>query len=449
MKPLFLAAALILTTCMVLAAPPYHPYGPNLTYGEVSNGLSVLSDVTNPAAGAVALDRQEGNRYRFGILSAMGLGVEYGAVDDLFDTIDEQARAFQNSGLAILDLADIPGSVNRQVDRLNGVLAEIQDKGYGKAFASMEAPVMPVVVAHRGLGGTLVVDVNASATSKAVGLVEKVEFDAGAFDPFLPVQTIGDVTIDIPSASFKVDNDSTLLTKGAAVIELALGYSRGIWSQEQGDLYAGLRLRYYRVGLTRVATRLGNVRDAQDIFQDIKDAEFNWSEDIGADLGLLWRGERYQVGAALENLNEPEFEYDRLDVSAYLDPAGAIARTLAAREAYVMERRLKLEASLFTEDGKWLFNAALDANAIRDALGDEYQWGSLSAAYAGSGWLIPGLRLGYRANLAGSELSYVTAGLTLFKVWTLDVAMGTETVSIDGTTLPRSLVINTGLEVTL
>jgi len=82
MKRLITATAITLATSLAQATPLYHPPGPNLTYGAVSNGQTIMSDITNPAAGAAVL-QQDGNQYRFGILSSIGGGIELGEIDDL------------------------------------------------------------------------------------------------------------------------------------------------------------------------------------------------------------------------------------------------------------------------------------------------------------------------------------------------------------------------------
>jgi hypothetical protein len=93
-----------------------------------------------------------------------------------------------------------------------------------------------------------------------------------------------------------------------------------------------------------------------------------------------------------------------------------------------------------------VLNAAIDANAVMDPVGDDYQWATFSAAYATNSWILPGFRVGYRSNLAGTELDYLDAGFTLFKVLNLDVAWGLDSVEIDGDSAPRSLLVNLGLE---
>jgi len=65
------------------AAPVYHPPGSNLTSGDVSNSQSIMSDITNPAASAVQLER-EGAHVQFGLISNIGIGIEYGQVDNIF-----------------------------------------------------------------------------------------------------------------------------------------------------------------------------------------------------------------------------------------------------------------------------------------------------------------------------------------------------------------------------
>ncbi|NOX43775.1 MAG: hypothetical protein GXP19_08615 [Gammaproteobacteria bacterium] len=120
-----------------------------------------------------------------------------------------------------------------------------------------------------------------------------------------------------------------------------------------------------------------------------------------------------------------------------------------------MKPQVRLEGALFSSNQNWVFGVAVDANAINDPIGQEYQWATVSAAYATDSFLRPGFRVGYRANLAGNKLSYITTGLTLFKSFNLDIAYGLEDVeiekndltSVDGT-VARSIIVNIGLEVT-
>ena len=110
-----------------------------------------------------------------------------------------------------------------------------------------------------------------------------------------------------------------------------------------------------------------------------------------------------------------------------------------------MQRQLQFEASFNPLFDNWVTGISFDANAVKDPFGDEYQWATISTAYISSNWIIPSARVGYRANLAGEKLDYITLGATLFKV-TLDLAYGLEEVEIDNSKYPRSFIFNIGLD---
>jgi len=446
MKRLMTATALAVAATLTHADPIYHPPGPNLTYGAVSNGQTIMSDITNPAAGAAVLEK-EGNQYRFGILSSIGVGVEFGQVDGLFESLDQQANAFDLNGVSINNLADVANSVNDQVNAINSILREIEDKGYAKIFGSAHLPIMPLVVAHKALGGSIVLDVNGSVEAKVLALQDDILFDANLYDPLGPaVQTIGDVTIDTNQGTLQVDNDTTLVAKAAKTVELAMGYSRPIFKTDDAMLYGGLRGRYYKVELGRTTTRLGDLSSgSQDVFDNATDVTFSSDTGFGLDAGVLWVSKHYRAGATLTNINEPSFDYGPLDLSAY-DMSRSVGQRLAAGETYTMEKQLQLEAALFTENQNWVISAGFDANAVKDALGDEYQWATVSAAYATDTWWLPGLRAGLRKNMAGTEIDYLSVGATLAMV-NIDVAWSSDKVTIEGNTVPRGAMINLGLEV--
>ena len=90
-------------------------------------------------------------------------------------------------------------------------------------------------------------------------------------------------------------------------------------------------------------------------------------------------------------------------------------------------------------------NSAIDLNPAVDPMGDDYQWASVSAGYATKNWWLPGIRTGLQSNLAGTQLTYLSAGLTLFKYLDIDVASALDTVKIDGEDLPRGLNISVAL----
>ena len=470
MRRLICSLALATAAATAHAAAVYHPVGPNLTYGNASNGQHIVSDITNPAASAMNLDRK-GDFTRFGLLTNLGLGVEYGQVDNIFDVINEKAEAYSDTGLALTlpaltlldanpandnlqaDINAIQNTIDVPVQDLNTVLAVVAADGYAKAFASANLPVMPVVVGRQAMGGALTFDVSGSVTTKAVGMYDTINVDYSSVQQQLlnwngsdPLN-LGEVTLDLNAQTMQVNNDSTLLTRAAGVGEFAIGYSRQFMKRDGGGLFGGVRAKYYRAGLTRVATRLGDLTDAEQLFQDIRDAEFHYDSGFGIDLGMLWVSEHYQLGATLTDINEPSFTFPGLDVSAFANPNGPIAQALAQDYVFTLTRQIKVEAALFTTDRHWVLNATVDANAAPDPFGDDYQWATLSGAWFTDSWWIPGVRAGYRVNLAGEQMNYVSLGLTLFKVLQVDGAMALNDVTIDGTTVPRGAMLNLGLEI--
>ena len=80
-------------------------------------------------------------------------------------------------------------------------------------------------------------------------------------------------------------------------------------------------------------------------------------------------------------------------------------------------------------------------------MGDQFQWLTVSGGFTTDSWWLPGGRIGYRQNLAGTKLSYVGIGVTAFKFVNLDIASALDTVKIDGTTLPQGVMFSLGFQI--
>lgn len=399
-----------------LAAPVYHPSGPNLTYGEISNGQTIISNVTNPAAGAVALQKG-GNQYRFGILSSVGAGMEVGEIDNFIDDLDTLSQQFEST-YTPLQAAALKAD-------MEALLARMAEDGTLKMSVSAHVPLMPLVITHEALGGSLALDAN-----------------FGAFGHL----SVFDAPVDYNIGTSEIESDSALMVRGAEVAEVSLGYSRSLVKSATGELFGGLRGKYYRIGLAQSLTRVSATGgDSEDVLDDQMDQNLEETSDFGVDLGFLWVSDHYRLGATFANLNEPSFDYRAPDTTGYTDP-GVLGDVAALDNQYVMEMQTRLEAAVYSANRNWVLGLGYDANPVEDPAGEEYQWASVSAAYATDSWWIPGLRVGYRANMAGSELTYATLGLTLFKLLNLDVAYGLEKVEVDQEDYPRSLLVNLGLE---
>ena len=446
MKRLITATAITLATSLAQAGPLYHPQGSNLTYGAVSNGQSIMSDITNPAAGAAVL-QQEGNQYRLGIPGSVGVGIEFGEVDDLYDRIDAEAAKFQNIQFPtdVSSAAAAVAEIDATLASLNTVLADVESNGYAKAFASVD---IPLVIAHKGFGGSLAFDINKSFATRATGLHETVTFNSTA-----ALAGTDDLTDDIGltlvlgvPTSFTIDNDSSILIKASMVTDLSLGYSRPVFKTDEAILYAGARAHHYTIEQSRLAVRMTALADVQQQFEDALDQDRSSDTGMGLDVGVLWVSEHYRAGATLTNINEPDFDTGTIDLTGY-DLTGSVAQQLTSENSFTMEKQLTVEAALYTASQNWVISGAYDANAVKDALGDEYQWATVSAAYATDSWFLPGIRAGIRKNLAGTEINYYSVGATLAMV-DLDVAWSTDEVTIDGSTVPRGAIFNLGLELT-
>lgn len=454
MKRWFALSTLSLACAQAWATPVWHPSGPNLTYGAVSNNQTIISNVTNPAAGAMVFSKGE-NQYRFGILSSVGFGYEFGDVENLYDEIDSAQTTLENT--QPVDYATVCASAGSDVNLcadlvaaylnttalapVNAVLNTMQSDGYATGFFSGHVPVMPLVVSHQGLGGSFVLDANFSTVARMTFLSDPVALTGS--DVLTQVQAYsgsGPLDITVPENS----TDSAMLVRAGAVAEIGFGYSRPVINAETGDLIVGMRAKYYMVGLTRVATRLMDSSGAEDTFDASED--YKESSGIGLDVGALWVSRHYRLGAWVDNINKPSFDYPEVELTGYTDAATIAA--LQKSQKYEMNSQLHLEGAVHSESQNWVVNIGLDANEAEDPTGNAYKWATLSAGYATDSWWIPGVRVGYRTNMAGSELSYLTGGLTLFKTANLDIAYALDSVEVDGEKAPRSMMVNLGFELT-
>jgi hypothetical protein len=84
---------------------------------------------------------------------------------------------------------------------------------------------------------------------------------------------------------------------------------------------------------------------------------------------------------------------------------------------------------------------------VTEPMGDRFQWLTLSGGFTTDSWWIPSARIGYRQNLAGTELGYLSIGATLFKYMNIDIASALDTVEIDGQKLPQGLMGSIGFEI--
>ncbi|PKI15803.1 conjugal transfer protein TraF [Colwellia sp. 12G3] len=477
-----LVAAVTLLSASLLSNTAWadiQPRSASLNYSQKS-----LSNAGNPAAAALIVARKDPHVMTGGSIE-IGGGIEYGDLDDLFAKIDELSILYNppsevNDGSEV-ELPPTPENPTSNYtwddvfaenpeleDRLDilktkvvstaGLLALIASEGYGKAEATSNASF---VLNEDFFGGTLLFGMAYKGNSKAVGIFEELTLDADYakeqlktipdFDENDPIQEIDlsdGMTLFYDPANKKiklsVENDSLLLIKATKIAQFSLSYSRNVIKSDAGDLYLGIKPTFYRVGLTNVGTRIGDISDTDELFDDIKNADFIYENGFDVDLGIVWAAEHYQLGASVNNILEQTYEFPDFDRSSFTSVR--IVNQLNQESIYTMERQFKLEAGIFTDQRHWSLNAELDVNSVADPMRDDYQWFTLTGGYAADSWWLPSARLGFSRNLAGSQLGYINAGVTVMKFINIDVATTLDTVMLDGTEMRRGANIRVGVQ---
>jgi hypothetical protein len=468
----------------VSAGPVYQPPGANLTLGDVTHGKRILSASSNPAAAAADRARAGGKPVRGTVISAAA-GLEYGNVQNLFDLYNELTQAYAPSdpgtgggpgqnpgdkpddGINIGDILDAldPNiqealdAIAREIVTQTALLLLIREEGYAKAWVAADAPF---VFDKQWLGGTWTMGLNWSGSSKAYGLTEPLRFDRDValqriedWVNTLPIDRPGqfEISDDIvltptpgQNAVFlAITNDSSIISKSTQTTEFSFSYSREAMSAESGNLFFGARANIYLKQLSRVSVRFGDITDSEELFDAIRNADFRTDEGAGLDLGVLWVSDNYQLGAQVTNINEPEFRFPDVNLAPYTSRQAV--EFLQQDAIYTLDRQLKLEASLFTSDRRWSAHLGYDMDPVTETMGDRFQWVTLSGGFTTDSWWIPSVRIGYRQNLAGTELGYVSVGATLFKYVNIDIASALDTVEIDGRKLPQGLMGSIGFEI--
>lgn len=458
-----------------------------VTAGCVAHSPTVMSTKGNPAAPAAGSART-GAEGDSGMALTVSASIENGNIEEIFDTVDRLAVAFEPTDLldeitnlppgqfpeiksaSGIDFGELIDAVNPDLvalvesiddeitNSVSAAISTIEQEGFSKAMVTGD---LPIVIDAKALGGTWSLGLNWTGTAKSFVVADAIDFDPQEALTFLtdaynglPVDGTsvlslpGDIQLSIDAAgqpSLLVNNDSLLLTKATTTTGLGLGYGRSVMANDHGTLYLGASAKFYQVELSRVDLRLGDITDSEEMFDSIRDAEFISEEDFGVDVGVLWTGNNYQLGATFANINEASFAFPAADETIYSDLE--VIEFLRQDQIYTMERQLTLESSIFSSNRRWMINLEYDTNAVPDPMGDDYQWASVSAGYLTDSWWLPGIRASYQRNLAGTEFSYVGLGFTVLKVLNFDVASTLDTVHVDGHKLPQGAMARLGFQV--
>jgi|TARA_R110002049_G_scaffold117155_1_gene270228 hypothetical protein len=430
-----LGSTMLAASTSTLASYQAHAPGPLLTYGKTSNPSTILSIAGNPANGHTLLS--EGEDHRMGYFSSLGFDYEVGEVDNFLDDVDELIDALDEDNLTINQANDIKA----KFDALLPIMGEDAQVTLG---LGLSVPFMPFAIKGDWLGGGVL-----SFDLKAQGL-----FDIRFLDAPLVIQTVGGNTT--------LETDSSMYVKGGSILTGSLGYSREVWKPtfvEGSKLYAGVQANIYKVSLNKQVIALSNIEDDEvsDAIRDEFDENTVDTTQIGLDLGLLWTMDSGQVGITFANINEPEFEYGDVgkNCGAITNPTrqancfvaqNRFGNEINLSETAVMNAQTIVEGALFSDNKQWILSGAADINSVYDLVGRETQYISASASYFSDSYIIPSVRFGINKNLAGSKLTTVGFGTTLFGVMNVDVSTSLDTVEIDGTVAPRYFGFNIGFE---
>lgn len=283
----------------------------------------------------------------------------------------------------------------------------------------MQVPFMPVIYKTKD-NGAFMLDASISAVAKGRLLAGQIK-----------------------KSGTKLVASTSFYAQTAEDLNVGLGYSQSMWENAHGMLVGGAKANLHQISLGRALVRLDDKNnDAGDAISDSFSDDAVSSTGVGIDLGAVWVSNYYQVGLTLANINEPEFDGASLNSSAI--PSSS---NVSATDKYVMEMQTTVDFAVSTKGKQVTLGMSYDANEVKDAVGDEYQWAVASLSYYGDSHYIPGLRAGYRQNMAGSELSYATFGLTFLKRLNIDLAVALETVEDeDGDDTPRSAYFSIGYD---
>ncbi len=412
------------------ATPAFLTPGTNLTTGSVSHAHSLFGNINNPAA-AARLVKPEENTYKVGILSSIGMAVEFGPVDGMIDELDRLSTQLDRTDLTAAEADEL---INGD-GGFNDFLTRAGEDGYLEFSGGLNVPTMPLVVAHQSLKGAVTVDASVGMQGRLSVLDSPVTYN--------------------PTTN-GMETGTALYIKGAVQTEVSAGYGRELMKFANGTLYVGGRAKFVQMGLKKLVQNVSDTNDIQQTFEDEIDAGLNTTSGVALDAGVLWVRDFYQVGLTVHNINEPEFDYDPIgqncdaltgtsQTNCYT--AQAHASRIDLEETHVMNAYSTLEASAYTKSGNAVVSLAYDLNKAITPVGSEQQYLVISAGYLANG-LIPGARIGYRQNQVGSKLNELTLGFTFFKNAHLDLAYGLDSVDIDGNTAPRRFGMNFGVDVT-
>ncbi|WP_075186223.1 conjugal transfer protein TraF [Teredinibacter haidensis] len=434
MKKIVVVAAL-----GALAVPAYAGsngiyIGPNHTTGDIPSEYSVFAANTNPAAAALVVAEEDS--FRINYLPSIWNANELGKVDNFIDDLDE-----------LIDILDDPslaeGSVSETLERFNTVLVEMGESGYSKTSIGLTAPILPLYHYNHLLEATFFADFSYGATIGMSVLDDELTFD--------------------PQNLLFSTNTSAYIKSGIEA-RLSGGMSKKLYTFGDDDgleLYGGFKLNVIHLRLSKqlIALQQLNGESIEDVVEDSYDENLESTSNMSLDIGVLLVAERYRAGLTITDINSPSYNYGAVGTNCDRFSDASIERSNCDTAAYFVQAKgeiiaqeqhtqeaLATVSGVFNLSRKWMVSGELELAEYDDIVGHQNQWLNLGTAYNTNSNVWPSFRIGYRKNMAGSELSSVNLGFTLFGRLTLDGSWGMESTEVDGTTVPRMFGFSVGFQ---
>jgi len=387
-------------------------------FAPITSSTSSSNGLSNPASGYLMVDRGD-LRFGLALLEPVALGYEIGDVDALLDQVDDLQDILDNG-------VSTPAEATAAKAEFDAFLSKAGEEGYVKTSVAGSVILFPALYSDQRYGSVT------------------LDFSYGGIGKLNILDDPNGVTISGTSLS----TESSVYEQRAIASTFGLGYRDSLLTNYYGDLIVGVKLNATQMKLTRKLSTIEYQGENED---EGEETSFN----IGADIGVLWVSENMSLGLTMSNINEPKYDLGELgdctgvsgtalvncSASQYFATDGDIDLT----GHYVAERQTTAEFSLFLASRALSIQSAYDFNPIKDATGDEYQWAEIALNYLSDSFFIPGLRVGLKKNMAGTELSYANAGITLFKYLNIDAGTTIDTVEVSDYRIPRSAYVNFGL----
>ncbi|SBS26011.1 hypothetical protein MSP8887_00313 [Marinomonas spartinae] len=421
----------LFSSLTMAAMPVYLPVGSSYTLSGVINPRALSTSLSNPAAPYLMGSVSSGQNVRLGLLGPVGLSYELGEVGNLTDKVDDLE--------SLLNRTDYQSQaeVNAAIAKANSIVSDVASTAYIKVAGSSQIPFMPFIY-KTNTRGAFIVDASASFLGRANVLAD-------------------DIVAEQTGSSYKVKSKTSFYVKKATDLRLGLGYSQSVVRTSYGELIGGVKANLHRISLGRSLVVLADENDdASKVFTDSLFSDQHASSNVGIDVGAIWVSNHYQLGATVTNINQPKFDYADLGDCANLSGSKLTSCNAAVvfsgkgkldlSETYQMKTQSTIDGAITSRNRQWILAGSYDLNSVKDPVGDKYRWAVASLSFFSDNLIAPGFRVGYRENLVGSQLKYVTGGLTFFRRLNLDVAVSTGTTEYNGHSIPRSAYFSIGYD---